>query len=70
MTKRELEELKNDYQAVFYGNGDVKACGRVLCLKLMYSLKKFAPMANLGNFDTGVMNVETVKAEYRRLINQ
>jgi hypothetical protein len=70
MAKKELEELKNDYRAVFYENGEVKACGRALCMKLMYSLKKFAPKADLGNFDTGVMNVEAIKAEYLRLISQ
>jgi len=70
MAKKELEELKNDYRAVFHENGEVKACGRALCMKLMYSLKKFAPKADLGNIDTGVMNVEAIKAEYHRLISQ
>jgi len=70
MAKKELEELKNDYQAVFDENGNVKGCGRALCMKLMYSLKKFTPTADLGSFDTGFMNIETIKAEYHRLISQ
>ena len=67
MSFRELEELKDAYEAVFDENGNVKACGRAVCLRLMYVMKKFST-ANLGNFDTGVMNVEKVKSEYNRII--
>ena len=68
MATRELKELEDDYQAVFKEDGSIKACGRALCLRLMYTLKKFRPKAELGNFDTGVMNVEVVKDVYRDII--
>ena len=68
MAMKELEKLKDDYQAVFDENGNVKACGRTLCMNLMYTLKKFRPDAELGNFATGVMNVEVVKNVYQDII--
>jgi hypothetical protein len=68
MAMKELENLKNDYQDVFDEKGNVKACGRTLCQRLMYTLKKFRPNAELGNLETGVMNVEVVKNVYRDIV--
>lgn len=68
MSKKELDELKDAYEAVFDEDGSIKACGRALCLHLMYVLKKFRPMAELGNFDTGVMNVKVIKDVYRDIV--
>ena len=67
MTKKEAEELKDAYVTVFDENGDVKACGHAACLKLMHVLKKYSTK-NLGNLDTGFMEVETIRSEYSRLI--
>ena len=69
MTSKELKELKDAYETVFDENGSVKACGRAVCLRLMYVMKKYST-ANLGNFNTGVMEVDTIKSEYRRIIGQ
>jgi hypothetical protein len=69
MTKKELEELKDSYLSVFDEDGNVRACGRALCLRLMLSLKKFRPKVNLGNFDTGVMNVDVVKNMYKSIVH-
>jgi hypothetical protein len=68
MTKKELEELKDSYQAVFDEDGNVRACGRALCMRLMFSLKRFRPKADLGNFDTGVMNTDVVKSAYQDIV--
>jgi len=68
MAMRELEELKDSYQTVFDKDGNVKACGRAFCLRLMLALKKFRPNADLGNFDTGVMNVAVVKDMYQDIV--
>ena len=68
MATRELKELKDDYQAVFDEDDNVKACGRALCLRLMYTLKKFRPNADLGNFETGEMNIKVVKDAYQDII--
>ena len=68
MATREVKELKDDYQAVFDEDDNVKACGRALCLRLMYTLKKFRPNAELGNFETGEMNIKVVKDAYQDII--
>ena len=68
MSKKELDELKDAYESVFDEDGSVKACGRALCMRLMYALKKFRPKAELGNFDTGKMNVKVVKDVYQDII--
>lgn len=67
MTKKESEQLKDAYETVFDENGNVKACGHAACLRLMNVMKKYSA-ANLGNLDTGFMEVETIKSEYNRLI--
>ena len=67
MTRQQLEELKDAYETVFDEDGNVKACGHAACLRLMHALKKFSG-ENLGNLDTGFMEVETIKLEYRRLV--
>jgi hypothetical protein len=69
MAMKDLEELKNAYQDVFDEDGNVRACGRALCLRLMLFLKRFRPKANLGNFDTGVMNVDVVKNMYKSIVH-
>jgi len=66
MTFKEVDELKDAYETVFDKDGNVKACGRAVCLRLMYLMKKYST-ANLGNFDTGVMEVDTIKSEYQRI---
>jgi hypothetical protein len=67
MTKKESEVLKSAYEDVFDQNDNVKVCGRIFCQRLMYILSKYTKK-NLGNFSTGVMNIETVKSEYHRLV--
>lgn len=67
MTKKESEVLKSAYEDVFDQNDNVKVCGRIFCQRLMYILSKYTKK-DLGNFSTGVMNIETVKSEYHRLV--
>ena len=67
MTKKELEVLKSAYEDVFDQNDNVMVCGRIFCQRLMYILSKHTKK-DLGNFSTGVMNIETVKSEYHRLV--
>jgi len=66
MTKRELEELKDAYEAVFDENDQIKACGRVACMRLIHLMKKYST-EKVGNPDTGTLEINTVQSEYHRI---
>ena len=66
MSKRELEELKDAYRDVFGEDDQVKNDDSVAYKRLIYLMKKFSTK-NLGNFDTGIMKVDTIKSEYHRI---
>lgn len=69
MTHEELQELKDAYEAVFDKNGNTKLCGRDVCIRLMSVMGKYST-ANIGNVKTGIMNLDTIKSEYKRIIGQ
>ena len=58
MSKKEIEELKKAYKIVFDENGEVTSCGRA-CTSALIKI--------LGDEQTGIMKVETVKSVYARL---
>lgn len=60
--------LKELYNRVFSENGDVKLCGRDACKAL---IKYISSLSNVyvGNADTGFMDVDAIKKEYKRLMN-
>lgn len=68
MSTRDLEQLRDSYEDVFDENDQIKNCGRVACMRLIHLMKKYSS-ADLGNVDTGVMNVETITAEYHRIVS-
>ena len=57
-----LEDLKHQYNVVFDEDGNVKACGRKACSKLI-ELCEMATNGQMdfGNKETGMMNVELIK---------
>jgi hypothetical protein len=67
MSKKDLEELKDAYQAVFDENDQIKNCGRVACMRLIHIMKKYST-ENVGNPDTGTLEINTVQAEYHRIV--
>ena len=67
MCKKDLEELKDAYQAVFDENDQIKNCGRVACMRLIHIMKKYST-GNVGNPDTGTLEINTVQSEYHRIV--
>lgn len=61
-------EIKRLYNAVFDSNGDVRACGRDACKRLIEAINSKSDL-NVGNAETGVMNVDVLKSEYNRLMS-
>jgi hypothetical protein len=66
MATKELEELKDAYQDVFDENDQIKNCGRVACMRLIHLMKKYST-ENVGNPDTGTLEVNTIQSEYHRI---
>lgn len=61
-------EIKKLYDAVFDSNGDVRACGRDACKRLIKAIN-FKSDLNVGNAETGMMNIDVLKSEYDRIIS-
>ena len=66
MTKQELQELKEAYKNVFDENGEVRECGRNTTSHLIKTIRKHTS-ADVGDENTGMMKVETIKSEYQKL---
>ena len=66
MKEEELKELSLAFNDVFDSNGEVKNCGRAACMKLIAMMKNYTSR-NVGDEKTGMMNKETMKAEYHRI---
>ena len=62
MSKKDFEELKDAYQDVFDDNDQIKNCGRVACMRLIHLMKKYST-ENVGNPDTGTLEINTVQSE-------
>ena len=69
MAIKDLEELKDAYQDVFDENDQIKNCGRVACMRLIHLMKKYSSK-NVGNPNTGAMEVDTIQSEYHRIVDK
>lgn len=58
--------MRELYEKVFDTNGDIKACGRDACKKLIKACQEIQPNVDFGNVDTGMMHVENIKNLYRK----
>lgn len=67
MPEKEEKELRNAFNKVFDANEDVMNCGREACTRLMLIIKNYSTV-DIGNIETGVMNVEAVKTVYHKLL--
>lgn len=56
-----VEQLRDQYFKVFDRNGDVLACGREECKKLIILCEKIYPDEKFGDLETGRMNVSAIK---------
>ena len=67
MDKTKIDALKSAYDAVFDENGDVRACGRDACAKLISLMREFTSK-NIGDEETGKLEVDTIRSECRRVL--
>lgn len=67
MSKEEIKKLKAAYDAVFNEKGEIKACGRDACTKLISLMKKYTSK-NIGDIRTGKLEIDVIKMEYYRVI--
>ena len=63
---KDLEELYNN---VFNADGSIKPCGRDACKALIIKMKSLSDK-DVGNEDTGSMNVGALKDEYKKLMGR
>ena len=57
------EQLIAQYNIVFDEEGNIKACGRDACKKMISLCEEYTGIKDkYGNPETGVMNVEEIKA--------
>ena len=59
-----MSEILKLYNVVFTEDGQIKACGRENCKKLIVACEQDNinnPHIDFGNSDTGFMNVENIK---------
>lgn len=55
------------YAKVFDENGNIKNCGRTVCIQLISLAKQVGTDEDYGNADTGFINVEPMKALYEKI---
>jgi hypothetical protein len=67
MTELEQKSLKAAYNAVFDENGKVKECGRDACIRLINLMGNYTSK-NVGNENTGMLEIDAMKSEYYRVI--
>ena len=67
MAIEELEKLKSAFYSVFDENDKIKECGRDACIRLIHLMEKYTPK-NVGNEDTGMIEIDAMKLEYYRVI--
>lgn len=62
MAFRASKELMEAYNKVFNEHGEVRPCGRQVCIDLINACEKFGPdCICFGNNETGQMNIESIK---------
>jgi len=64
-----MDKLKDLYCSVFDENGEIKLCGREACKRLIVEMKCYTSV-DVGDEDSGFMNVDNMKKEYKRLVEE
>lgn len=64
-----VDKLKDLYCAVFDEKGEIKLCGRDACKRLIIEMKKYTSI-DVGDEDSGFMNVENMKKEYKKITKE
>ena len=65
-----MDQMYKLYNDVFNENGEIKACGRDKCKKLIIACETYYKFhynenVNFGNSDTGFMNVDNIKKLFK-----
>ena len=60
--------IKKLYDGVFDLQGRVRVCGRDACRRLIEAISSESSL-NVGDADTGMMNIDVLKSEYDRIIS-
>lgn len=58
----DVKNFIEQFDRVFDKDGNVKACGRDNCKKLISMANEISSEANYGNIQTGMMNVVSMKS--------
>ncbi len=61
-----FEELSLAFDKVFDEKGEIRACGRAACMYLISLMNRYSS-ENVGDENTGKINIETMKHEYFRI---
>lgn len=67
MDRKEIENLKAAYDAVFDENDQMRTCGREACIELIALMKNYTS-EDVGNEDTGTIEVTSMQTEYHKLV--
>ena len=67
MSKEEKNELMIAYEAVFDERDQIRLCGRSACVHLIQIMRKYTS-ENIGDENTGRVQVEKMQEEYYKLI--
>lgn len=51
--------IKEAYEAVFDEDGNIKACGRAACIRLIEACQEKDQKTYFGDKDTGILNLST-----------
>ena len=66
MKEQELKELSLAYDRVFDKKGEIKVCGRFACMNLISLMKRYS-LEDVGDEETGKINIETMTREYLKI---
>lgn len=62
-----MKDLVLKYNKVFDENGNIKACGRENCKDLIKAIHAVSDKI-VGDEETGIMRVDILKKEYKKLV--
>ena len=68
MSTNYIEEFNNTYNEVFDSDGNIKACGREKCKKLIWLANRITEMgADFGDSTTGIMRADELRNLHSKL---
>lgn len=62
-----MEKFFKQYKEVFDKEGNVRACGREKCMRLILTSDNLEPEISHGDLSSGFMKIEAIKSLYEKL---